>query len=382
MLKLCASDPDAALELLTVALERDCASATFFDAAVSLVKDSALETLSLVACTAWKKSSESELAESVISYLSLQAPGTLVAHLKEFDAQLPNERAYYSHYPWSAAPPETIMAMANAAPVKDGLRGHAASAVLESRDWGAITKLLSRLRPPRDEAELFLAEHGYTPSGDQLYPSSTFHIAFPQGHIDRSGSPSHLQHFHPTWGLGGRFNATFGGSANGFCGCCQGQLQRIIRWQQVPEGIPVSGPLELVACLSCLGWEEQEMFFRHKDLKATPLNTKSARPEFEAEPLAECEIQLAPTPSRWRRQDWGLSNSRENLNRLGGAPSWVQGAQYPKCPECKSMMVFLMQLDSDLPTASGDEWMWGSGGLGYFFWCDDCRVSGALWQCT
>lgn len=25
---------------------------------------------------------------------------------------------------------------------------------------------------------------------------------------------------------------------------------------------------------------------------------------------------------------------------------------------------------------------WGSGGIGYFYWCDGCRISGGLWQCT
>ncbi|RJG26900.1 hypothetical protein DQX05_02445 [Paenibacillus thiaminolyticus] len=42
----------------------------------------------------------------------------------------------------------------------------------------------------------------------------------------------------------------------------------------------------------------------------------------------------------------------------------------------------LHQLDSELPLADGQEWMWGSGGIGYLFWCDRCKVSGHLWQCT
>lgn len=45
-------------------------------------------------------------------------------------------------------------------------------------------------------------------------------------------------------------------------------------------------------------------------------------------------------------------------------------------------MTFLLQLDSDLPTEDGGEWLWGSGGIGYLFWCDSCKVSGLLWQCT
>ena len=45
-------------------------------------------------------------------------------------------------------------------------------------------------------------------------------------------------------------------------------------------------------------------------------------------------------------------------------------------------MTALLQLDSDLPTADGGEWLWGSGGIGYVSWCDDCAISGAQWQCT
>jgi hypothetical protein len=45
-------------------------------------------------------------------------------------------------------------------------------------------------------------------------------------------------------------------------------------------------------------------------------------------------------------------------------------------------MGYLLQLDSDLPTADGGEWLWGSGGIAYGFWCDPCGVSSFLWQCT
>ncbi|SUA50259.1 Uncharacterised protein [Paenibacillus thiaminolyticus] len=95
-----------------------------------------------------------------------------------------------------------------------------------------------------------------------------------------------------------------------------------------------------------------------------------------------CQWYGVPAPARWRTQDWALSNGRENLCRIGGMPSWIQDAQYPSCPECRETMAFIAQLDSDLPLADGGEWMWGSGGIGYLFWCDCCKVSGHLWQCT
>jgi hypothetical protein len=43
-------------------------------------------------------------------------------------------------------------------------------------------------------------------------------------------------------------------------------------------------------------------------------------------------------------------------------------------------MHFLAQLDS-LDFADGSQWLWGSG-IAYMFWCDPCRISATIWQCT
>ena len=47
---------------------------------------------------------------------------------------------------------------------------------------------------------------------------------------------------------------------------------------------------------------------------------------------------------------------------------------YPNCPSCKGTMSYLLQLDSNLPAADGYEWLWGSGGMAYGFWCDACTI--------
>ena len=139
----------------------------------------------------------------------------------------------------------------------------------------------------------------------------------------------------------------------------------------------------MVTCLSCLGWSDETLFFRHGEQgELQALGAKPAEPEFPAVALPETVATLAPTPRRWLWQDWALSNGRENLHRVGGHPSWIQSAQYPACPDCQRLMPFLMQLDSNLPTANGEDWLWGSGGICYVFWCDACAISAALWQCT
>ena len=134
-----------------------------------------------------------------------------------------------------------------------------------------------------------------------------------------------------------------------------------------------------------LPWERQPLFYRH-DPSSSPSSIgydgPRISPQFPVGPLREAVVGLAETPRRWFWQVWGCSNSRENLNRIGGEPCWVQDAEYPRCPTCDSVMAFLLELDSNLPTTDGGEWLWGSGGIAYGFWCDLCGVSGFLWQCT
>ncbi|KAG1252654.1 hypothetical protein G6F68_011690 [Rhizopus microsporus] len=76
--------------------------------------------------------------------------------------------------------------------------------------------------------------------------------------------------------------------------------------------------------------------------------------------------------ARWQQQDWGQSNHRQNLSRVGGAPSWVQSAWYPACIDCGQDMPFVMQLDSTLPTTGESTLLWGSGGMLYTF----CALAG------
>jgi hypothetical protein len=149
--------------------------------------------------------------------------------------------------------------------------------------------------------------------------------------------------------------------------------------------MPVPSPLDVAVCLACLGWEQTILFYKH-DAEGAPtgLNPegKVSEPKFPSGPLRPAQARLVRFPERWAVQDWGMSNGRENLNRVGGAPSWVQSAEYPTCVGCARKMPFLAQLDSDLPLAEGGEWQWGSGGMGYIFWCSACRISALLWQCT
>ena len=145
------------------------------------------------------------------------------------------------------------------------------------------------------------------------------------------------------------------------------------------------GALELSMCLACLGWESADLLLRYRHgpdgvpVDLAPVADPSLLPEFPAPALLPTMVGLRDLGPRWRRQ---AALSRENLHRLGGHPSWVQSPQYPPCALCGEDSAFLLQLDSNLPLPGGGVWYWGSGGTAYIFWCDRCRVSTYLWQCT
>ena len=201
----------------------------------------------------------------------------------------------------------------------------------------------------------------------------------------------HLKKRNSTWHLSdpSYMRAGFGGDGQGECQICGGCLHNLITLSPIPQNLGVTdiSSLSLQTCLSCLGWEEQAsaLFYEH-DSSGAPrgLNPSKLKitPQFSATSLLPCEVTICPTPRRWIWQDWALSNNRENLNRLGGHPAWIQNADYLNCPHCNRRMRHLLQLDSELPTSGGGGWLWGSGGCCYVEWCDNCKVSGFQWQCT
>ncbi|RUV09782.1 DUF1963 domain-containing protein [Mesorhizobium sp. M5C.F.Ca.IN.020.32.2.1] len=109
----------------------------------------------------------------------------------------------------------------------------------------------------------------------------------------------------------------------------------------------------------------------------TPIAPFHSSDDFTSERAPNESIaRLAPTPQRWLRQSYGISNSRQNLFRLGGLPSWIQGPQFPVVPGTDRKMKFLLQFDS----LAG--FCWGSGGMLYVFWDEDSRITCHLPQYT
>jgi len=110
-----------------------------------------------------------------------------------------------------------------------------------------------------------------------------------------------------------------------------------------------------------------------------PHGELTAPEELNSPGFMSIEVALVQSPARWQWQDVRHNSHDVNLSRLGGNPYWLQyNAEYPDCPECGKRMVFLMQLMDSLPEANGNRQMWGDTGMGYFFWCDACAISGFI----
>lgn len=67
-----------------------------------------------------------------------------------------------------------------------------------------------------------------------------------------------------------------------------------------------------------------------------------------------------------------------DCDKLGGWPNWIQGVEYPSCPECGATMRFVMQLDSE----DNVPYMFGDTGMGYITQCPHHNhVVAFSWAC-
>lgn len=360
---------------------------TYLDAAISHVSDEAVDDLVRRCVGALTQGGRSDAIEAVMAYASLQRPASLHPFLPEVFDLRPNARSQYENWPWreSGAAARAHLEAVLAGPARDARK--ALNCLLETRHPEAF-ELVRRTfdrQPPEHPIATYFEHVGFTVDGGPLCPSECMHLVFPEGHFPPSTYSWSVRALHPSWHLrAGEERFRFGGHGSSSCALCDGALHHLLT---LPASrvfpADATGVVALQVCLSCLGWEVPTLYYHHESGDSlVTLNQGRTTPQFPVGPLTECAVGLAATPSRWRNQDWGLSNSRENLHRVGGYPCWVQGAAYPECPSCARKMRFIAQLDSGLPTADGGEWLWGSGGIGYAFGCTPCRNTAFLWQCT
>jgi len=401
--RLLAEDPPAeATRLILASLGRIVKGTTFLNFAVSFIPVDDLPRVADAAVARLRQDRADENAADIISYVSLQSPSSLHPHLDELFDLAPNRDSYYGPYPWRESGMigfDKLRAVVTDPATDVKTHSFAWSALMETRTPQAFELALASYDAKRPAFCPDLDYHfpwvGYVRRRDgairRITPPRVMHLRFPDDYFKRSSStPPHAT--HPTWRLDAPAvipAARFGGeSPGGACNCCGATLHHLLTLDPAPADLGVTSvpKISLATCLSCLGWEGfPAMFYEHDASSGAARDiteTERREPQFPSGPLLETTLAIVDTPRRWHWQDWGMSNSRENLFRIGGEPCWVQQPEVPDCPRCRETMNYLMQLDGELPTATRDWFGWGSGGLAYAFWCDACRVSAWLWQCT
>lgn len=103
----------------------------------------------------------------------------------------------------------------------------------------------------------------------------------------------------------------------------------------------------------------------------SPLNEKPTFVADEIGPLPERALVLGDRlRSPFATRPFALEG---NASQVGGAPAWLQEAEFPICPECAEPMKFLAQLHlADVGAAIE--------GILYAFLCHECRLAATLYQ--
>jgi hypothetical protein len=364
------------------------------------VPERAFPDIVVVALEHLRSQPENEVAEDILAYCSLQSVRSLHPHLDNLFNLAPNRRTYYACWPWRESGTLHFAYLRNVLEHDTEIqrRLRAWEALLETREPEAMQLALGAAQQigAQEQAHYRLLGVGFEATRvgfRRLYAETVYHIIFPPGYVPVKRQPlmagrNFSREHHPTWQPAATEapRMRFGGDSSSHCAYCGEALQHIITVEPIPVTLPISGleRLELSTCLSCLGMEQPIIFYTHGQTgrpQQTEFAVARAKPEFAGEAFLPTEVQITQLSQRWHWQDHALSNGRENLHRIGGAPCWIQGPDYPTCPECGELMMFLFQVDSYLPTVEGNEWMWGDAGMYHCFWCYDCKVSGHLWQC-
>ncbi|MER9300783.1 hypothetical protein NKI38_30585 [Mesorhizobium sp. M0621] len=201
---------------------------------------------------------------------------------------------------------------------------------------------------------------------DPHSPPACHHFIFEEGAPCDMSFPTHRN--HPTWHLpAAEPSFSVGGEGTATCPTCRNRLVHLVTLDDLGGKGGALPRLRIETCANSL-----ELTYYSHDAAGvpTPIAPFHSAYDFMSELARRAStVRLAPTPQRWLRQSYGVSNSRQNLFRLGGLPSWVQGPQFPLVPGTDREMKFLLQFDS----LAG--FFWGSGGMLYVFWDEESRIT-------
>jgi hypothetical protein len=333
---------------------------------------------------------DSDDVRKCIERASLQIPQALRPHLALLGEQ---DDLYRSAFAWRAS--DQGGADALAATVAEECEQADCERLMETGNAAAIRRAYERLSPDgRADLAYWALMHDVELVDGEARPLTLgrcHHLQFDTERPSYAKWLDELRSLHPTLRLRSAEDVTglAGGKTEAPCGLCGGEVAVFLRLREAPPGFAVSArPLTLAVCVACLtdyaGGPIVPLFYDHRSGEPVTLNPTGQQrtPEIRWLPMPVSRMRASPTPPRWEVQDDGLANSRENLHRLGGRPTWVQEADYPNCPTCTRRMPFLAQLSCELPVGPGADSGLNEDGLTYFFWCDACQLSAVTEQYT
>ena len=79
--------------------------------------------------------------------------------------------------------------------------------------------------------------------------------------------------------------------------------------------------------------------------------------------------------SRVKRNSYHAASQflETTFSQIGGHPTWIQDAEYIKCPKCSKHMKFIGQIDCADIEEYGD-------GMYYAFVCEECNIAATHYQ--
>ena len=304
----------------------------------------------------------------VVEQTALQLPELLTPHLRRLWDVDPNPRSYTRELPWRGADGAEVKRLLDAADA-GAERGRVARCLLQAGAWDTVRD--RNLIP--DSAAWTWETVGSSASGRSLVSGRPHHLAVAEDLLPPRAAWRRRR--HATWELTAPKDVPIGGGSDAVC-AEHGPFRRLLLLEPPPLDC-VAGArarLDLAYCGGCA--DQVDATFHVHDAQGRPrmLPREPLQEYFEYGELPAMPAGLVETPARWATQDWGLSNGRENLNRVGGAPCWIQAPQYEPCPGCGEQMPFLAQLDWS--SLADDD------GITYLLWCDTCSISAMVFQTT
>lgn len=391
--------PELVVDLVVVGLRGLPKGTPFLDDMIHRAPDETLGTVAADAVRAFTADQTNEAAESAIEQVALQDPKSLRPFLQALWPVSASIRSYSRDWPWRGADGTEIdrlrNVLADSRQSKDWER--AWRCLLESRSaagWSAAASLVDRVGDQlrgarfseggRDAAWISAC---FALVGAELVETEVMPIVFPRAlhmSIPEEGLAKVTQRWllrrDPTWAAADQTlpSARMAGPSDASCVACGSTMRRLVLLDPVPSQIPVHSRrrIDLGYCFTCVGGWGPSWYRHDSQGRPTMLSKPHENPiQFELDEVRpEVVIGFHDSGDRWQRQDCGASNSRENLNRLGGEFTWIQNPEPLSCPICGRTMNALLQLD-------WGHLIWGEG-ISYVQWCDACAVSGLTFQQT